>query len=100
MRVPNFEAQQVLLHEGVIQHSDLEELKVKTLAQKALPVPFIDSSTAALELAQQGVDFIHSLREIRFIGKFLPSGEAVWEVMYDDKIYYTRFAWSCSSTVV
>lgn len=92
MRVPNFEAQQVLLHEGVIQHSDLEELKVKTLAQKALPVPFIDSSTAALELAQQGVDFIYSLREIRFIGKFLPSGEAVWEVMYDDKIYYTRFA--------
>lgn len=65
--------------------------KVKTLAQ-TLPVPFIDSPTAALELTQQRVDFINNLDEIIFTGKVLPSGEAVWEVMYDDKIYYTRFA--------
>lgn len=86
------EAQQILLHEGVIQQSDLSELKLKILAQRALPVPFIDSPTAALELTQQGVDFINNLDEIIFTGKVLPSGEAVWEVRYDDKIYYTRFA--------
>lgn len=86
------EAQQVLQHEGVIQQSAIEKFKVDTLAQPALPVPFIDSPTVALELARAGVDFINNLDEIIFTGKVLPSGEAVWEVMYDDKIYYTRFA--------
>lgn len=85
-------AQQTLLYEGVMQQSDLEKFKVETLAQRALPVPFIDSPTAALELARAGVDFINNLDEIIFTGKVLPSGEAVWEVMYDDIIYYTRFA--------
>lgn len=66
-----------------------------TIGSKNLNCQYLAGSThgAKIHIWAERLNFeTVPVPKIRFIGKFLPSGEAVWEVMYDDKIYYTRFA--------